>query len=1183
MERNMKTLLGFVLLLALASPCFAQQDQTVFGKIEQAYQAGEIDRATALLYKLYAVKAPDRLPAEYGSDVPAICATVPLLDVWRNADFLARNKDGDVYDLLLRPTGLDSTKKTTHFVLHYTSHGSDSVGKWYVESLAVYAESSWTFLVTSKGWDAPPPDTSGPDSIYDIYINDIPSAGVLGYCATEKTGPDPQQEDATSYIVLDYALSAKYRKSTVAHEFNHACQFSYSYNEKDFWYENCAVWAQDEVYDGETDYYDFLGSGVDNPLTYPEDSLTHFTNSGYYQYGGVTWAKYLSESNSDLDIIRKIWDRNGKHSNDFTMQDTDSILKANYSDSLANAVKEYGVWRYFTGGTRAQSPYYQEGSSWTTCYVDPAHKHSSYPASGTAGSRGPQGYGVNYIEFDTTNFPGGLNISFNGQNGSYWGAMVIEYNDGGPSTFSQIPLDANGDGSKIVSWDSCKRLVLISTVLSSASSARTYTYSATFIPTDNDPPVVQVMHPNGGESISIGTIDTVRWVATDNVKVDSLSIWYSTDAGSSWLPVARGEKNDSAYLWTVPNSPSSTCLMKTKAWDWTAKWDEDTSDAVFTIGDFTPPTVKVVRPNGGEGLGIGLIDTVRWNASDNVAVDSLSIDYSTNAGTLWKLISTGEANDGKCPWLIPNEPSDSCLVRITAFDRSLLQTTDVSDSLFKIGDDIKPLVSIVAPNGGESFTPGQLDTIRWLAWDANGVDSVNLFYTTDSAKTWVVISRGEKNDSNYVWTVPNKPSNGCKVKAEAFDPAGNSGSDDSNAYFKIRDLVPPDVTLVVPNGGEQWEVGTIEQIQWIATDNVRVDSLSIYYSLTKTPPLYIRVTRGEKNDSSYDWSIHGPLSDSCLVRIIAYDFGSITDTTAPTVSVVHPNGGEDLNGGSMDTIRWIAADNYLIDSIGIYYSSNNGASWNVISIGEKNDSAYVWQVPAITSDSCLVRIRAIDHRLNLGEDQSNSVFRISDKSGPAVQVVSPNGGETLNVNEEDTIKWVATDLFGVDSVNLYYSTNNGGSWLVISNNEPNDSSYAWTVPDTPSDSCLVRVRAYDPSGNQGTDISNAVFIISDVGVAEMKVNRGRPTVLGLSLANPFRGKAVVKLALPQSGHTAVDVYDITGSLMANIYSGYLESGYHSIPWDGTNGDGKRLPEGVYFLRLESASGIAVAKGVLLNN
>ena len=102
----------------------------------------------------------------------------------------------------------------------------------------------------------------------------------------------------------------------------------------------------------------------------------------------------------------------------------------------------------------------------------------------------------------------------------------------------------------------------------------------------------------------------------------------------------------------------------------------------------------------------------------------------------------------------------------------------------------------------------------------------------------------------------------------------------------------------------------------------------------------------------------------------------------------------------------------------------------------------------------------------------------SDEIPPTVSVISPNGGEILVAGTQFEITWIATDAGGVDSVSILYSVNGGATFdHVIATGEPNDSSFTWQVPATPSGTCLVRVIAYDPSLNSGQDESDAVFSI----------------------------------------------------------------------------------------------------------
>src|SRR5262249_37200368 len=60
------------------------------------------------------------------------------------------------------------------------------------------------------------------------------------------------------------------------------------------------------------------------------------------------------------------------------------------------------------------------------------------------------------------------------------------------------------------------------------------------VPVDNQGPNVAVLSPNGGEFWIAGATQTITWNATDNVAVTTVDIYYSTNSGFTWIPVASG-------------------------------------------------------------------------------------------------------------------------------------------------------------------------------------------------------------------------------------------------------------------------------------------------------------------------------------------------------------------------------------------------------------------------------------------------------------------------------------------------------------------------------------------------------------------------------------------------------------------------------------------------------------------
>ena len=321
-----------------------------------------------------------------------------------------------------------------------------------------------------------------------------------------------------------------------------------------------------------------------------------------------------------------------------------------------------------------------------------------------------------------------------------------------------------------------------------AANAGDDTSDAVFTIADQSAPTVAVTAPNGGEAWAFGSSHDVTWTASDDVGVASITIEYSVDAGANWLPVASGEANDGAYAWIVPAPPTAQALVRVTALDAAANAAADASDAVFTIADQSAPTVAVTAPNGGETWACGSSHDVTWIAADDVAVASITIEYSVDAGANWLPVASGEANDSTCAWTVPATPTAQALVRVTALDGAANSGNDVSDAVFTIADQTAPTVTVTAPNGGETWVEGETRTITWTAADNVAVTAIDLSYSVDNGANWLPIAAGEADDGAYDWLVPDNATSEALVRVVAHDAAANAGEDVSDAVFTLQAL-----------------------------------------------------------------------------------------------------------------------------------------------------------------------------------------------------------------------------------------------------------------------------------------------------------------------------------------------------------------------------------------------------------
>jgi Leucine-rich repeat (LRR) protein len=90
-----------------------------------------------------------------------------------------------------------------------------------------------------------------------------------------------------------------------------------------------------------------------------------------------------------------------------------------------------------------------------------------------------------------------------------------------------------------------------------------------------------------------------------------------------------------------------------------------------------------------------------------------------------------------------------------------------------------------------------------------------------------------------------------------------------------------------------------------------------------------------------------------------------------------------------------------------------------------------------------------------------------------ITITSPNGGENWEVGSNQDITWTSTG--DVRDVKIEYSTNSGSSWAAVISETPNYGYYSWSIPDTPSTNCKVRIS--EASDGVPTDESDSTFSI----------------------------------------------------------------------------------------------------------
>lgn len=99
---------------------------------------------------------------------------------------------------------------------------------------------------------------------------------------------------------------------------------------------------------------------------------------------------------------------------------------------------------------------------------------------------------------------------------------------------------------------------------------------------------------------------------------------------------------------------------------------------------------------------------------------------------------------------------------------------------------------------------------------------------------------------------------------------GLLGSGRLNVFKSLDAAIVPTVTVIQPNGGEVLYIGQEYDVMWDASDNVGIDSCVIDYSVDGGDTwMHIATVAG--NPGIYTWTVTGPPSSTCRMRVTAYD------------------------------------------------------------------------------------------------------------------------------------------------------------------------------------------------------------------------------------------------------------------------------------------------------------------------
>jgi photosystem II stability/assembly factor-like uncharacterized protein len=384
-----------------------------------------------------------------------------------------------------------------------------------------------------------------------------------------------------------------------------------------------------------------------------------------------------------------------------------------------------------------------------------------------------------------------------------------------------------------------------------------------------------------------------------------------------------------------------------------------------------------------------------------------------------------------------------------------------------------------------------------IAWASTG--GAGVFQTSDGGATWQSISNGL--GSLVVAGLAMNPPDMIIIYAATVD----------SGVFKTED------------GGGTWRRASAgmnpnEAVTCVVIDPIRPN---VVYAGSQASGVFV------SEDAGATWRLINTGLRTRAVRSMAISadgmilyVGTIGegvfrlgDLAAPTMAEITPAVGATAGG----TAVRISGSGFIAGGTSVTFGGTVGTSVNV-----ESSASLTVVAPAHAAGTVAVSVTTAYGSGSLAGGFAYVVV-------PMINVTSPNGGETWTAGSTKNITWTSEGTAG--NVKIEYSIDGGANYVTIIASTANSGIYPWTVPNTASANCVVRIS--DAGTGTPSDVSNAVFSI----VTQYSIS-------GLVTLASHAGAGVI-----QAGLAGVTLNGLPGNPATDASGAYTANVDHG--WSGT--------------------------------
>ena len=589
-------------------------------------------------------------------------------------------------------------------------------------------------------------------------------------------------------------------------------------------------------------------------------------------------------------------------------------------------------------------------------------------------------------------------------------------------------------------------------------------------------------------------------------------------------------------------------------WEWDLNgdgaMDAFTQDVEYTYNDFGTYTVYL-RVNNGENqfsdirrnfiqiLKYGCMDINANNYDDSAQVDDGSCEYIHGCTDLFAMNYNPNAyiDDGSCFYIENN---------FSAYFQPIDQSLGTGEIRFTIADSMELINS----------------SLNWLRFEINASQS-NTFeaYKMDDPKLYVypIVNNANPLATSYLQFNINELSN-----IEIDSLLDLPGAISENQIISIPNYILENHSILYLDDDNYYDNWTnlIEGVYFRADNILGSYSTDIFaeieevYSTTNPNLIY-------KLDIALDY-----YNSSAFYKRPIYDYKiQFSSNILDTAFTVSPSSGcSDLPVNTLLPFKIINL--HTNKQVGLYHSDkgiyNSGTTSNQDPgyrdcVWERNEGLFFYKDTVATT--------------NETEPDDDKTFKLYIDFD--INNISNNYTEWLtnqDYNEGTIVKF--EEMLWQATTNI---TNNiePNIWIDSDNNNFNDNPWQILYPWEDGDEIIIKPWKWYVDGDSYiTSLNNLLTAFNPL--YQESNNLPNDFMLNNIYPNPFNTSTKINYYIPYSSKIQLNIYDILGKEIQNLYNGQNSQGFHTIDWNADN-----LSSGLYIVQMKTNNKVLNKKVMLI--